>query len=246
MKSKQTPLCIAVAGSKGGSGKTSLTANLCVRAAQDSGRVVAMDLEPQQSLARWFELRQQHAGEGEKLNPRFWGGTGNPTFDVQTLKAHGADFVFLDLPPADMDLLKVGIRSADYVVIPVKPSPVDIEALGPVVEACALLQREYCFVLSMFVKGWKLNPGAAALIEKLYPGHLLDPHLESKGDDKALVFSLRPAYVSPMARGGVGAEYNADKAQAKACASEVDRLWRAIKSRGLASVGKRAQQGVKV
>lgn len=32
MKSKQPPLCIAVAGSKGGGGKTSLTANLSVRA----------------------------------------------------------------------------------------------------------------------------------------------------------------------------------------------------------------------
>ena len=239
MESKSPALCFALAGSKGGSGKTSLTANLCVRASLESTKVVAMDLEPQQSLARWFELRHQDAPGGERQNPRYWAGTGNPTFDVQTLKTHGAEFVFLDLPPGDMDMMQVGIRSADFVVIPVKPSPVDIEALGPVVEACHRLQRDYCFVLSMFVKGWKLNPGAAAHLERLYPGHLLDPQIDSKGEDKAQVFTLRPAYVAPMARGGAGSEYNVDKAQAKACASEINRIWQEVKARALTSMTER-------
>ena len=56
-----TPCAIALASSKGGTSKSTTVANLCVRAAQDSGAVVAIDLEPQQSLARWFELRRRTA-----------------------------------------------------------------------------------------------------------------------------------------------------------------------------------------
>jgi chromosome partitioning protein len=63
-------LCIAVVNSKGGVGKTTLCAALAVRAAKDGKRVVLVDLDPQQSLAEWFNLR----GGAGSSNPEIMAG----------------------------------------------------------------------------------------------------------------------------------------------------------------------------
>jgi cellulose biosynthesis protein BcsQ len=56
---------VAFANTKGGCAKTTLIANLGVRAASDGANVALLDYDPQQSLARWWELR------GDQLfNPR--------------------------------------------------------------------------------------------------------------------------------------------------------------------------------
>ena len=50
-------ICIAVVNSKGGTGKTTLAAALAVRAAKEGKRVAMVDLDPQHSLAEWFNMR---------------------------------------------------------------------------------------------------------------------------------------------------------------------------------------------
>ena len=82
---------IAFANGKGGVGKTSLIANLAVRAARDA-HVALLDYDPQQSLARWCELRAN--AYGNQLNPRLWkNGEGAPV-DVPALKKLGTHWIF--------------------------------------------------------------------------------------------------------------------------------------------------------
>jgi cellulose biosynthesis protein BcsQ len=54
---KHTPITIAVASTKGGSGKSSITAALAVQAAKEGGRVAMLDWEPQGSLTLWWLMR---------------------------------------------------------------------------------------------------------------------------------------------------------------------------------------------
>src|SRR6476659_745086 len=61
---KHTPITIAVASTKGGSGKSSITAALAVQAATEGGRVALVDWEPQGSLTLWWVMR------GKPDNPR--------------------------------------------------------------------------------------------------------------------------------------------------------------------------------
>ncbi len=61
---------ITVAQQKGGAGKTTLAAHLAVAYTAMKKRVVAVDIDPQQSLSRWYELRQERmdgtaAGESQ-------------------------------------------------------------------------------------------------------------------------------------------------------------------------------------
>ena len=202
---------IAVAATKGGTGKSSLIANLAVRAAVD-GTVAILDYDPQHSLVRWWELR------GKPGNPAALEGTSRGA-RVDTERIAGAvDWVFLDLPPATQHLIREGVRAADLVLIPVKTSPLDLEAIDPILELCDHHKKPFRFVLSMYNPTWKLAETAFAYLDKIAPGTTLKP-----------TFGYRQAYVGSMIGGATGPEYNADSKQARACKAEIDALWAAAR-----------------
>lgn len=201
--------CIALVSSKGGVGKTTLAAALAVRAAKESGRVAIIDMDPQQALSRWWELR------GEPPNPRLVANVRNAISDVQLLMEQGWEWIILDAPPALMHLIENAIMAADAVLIPVRASPIDMELIDPAIELCEAYGRPFAFVLTHFDPKWKLSKTAI-------------PWLSEKGKLMSETMSYRQAYVGAMIAGRSGPEFS-DKAQAKACTDEIDALWKAIK-----------------
>ena len=113
---------IAVANSKGGTGKTTLASALSVRAAQESKRVAMIDLDPQKSLVAWWQRR------GKTDNPTIFEGAETAADAVEALALDGWDWVFLDGPPNFLTVIDEMIRAADFVLIPVKPSMIDVLA----------------------------------------------------------------------------------------------------------------------
>src|SRR6476620_394312 len=93
---KHTPITIAVASTKGGSGKSSITAALAVQAAKEGGRVALLDWEPQGSLTLWWVMR------GKPDNPRLIREDIEPAEALRKL-AGECDWLFLDTAPAMMD-----------------------------------------------------------------------------------------------------------------------------------------------
>lgn len=216
------PCAISFANAKGGCSKTTLIANLSVRAARDE-RVALLDYDGQQSLARWWELRG--IAYGSVLNPRLWkNGEGAPT-DVPALKKLGTDWIFQDVPPAVWHLIEDSVRVSDLVIVPVKASPVDLEAVDPIVEACNDLGKPFYFVLTQFDARWKLSESAFPYLEAKAPGRTLKE-----------VFSYRQAYVGSMIGGATGPEYSKDRRQAADSGAEVDALWLTIRKHALAAV----------
>lgn len=202
---------LAIAATKGGTGKSSLIANLAVHASAE-GPTAILDYDPQLSLVRWHELR------GKPDNPVTLAGSARGSrVDVDRL-GNGFDWVFLDLPPAIQHRVRDGIRAADLVIIPVKASPLDLEAIEPVLELCAHHQKPYVFVLSMYDPKWKLSETAFAYLDRVAPGRALRQ-----------VFGYRQAYVGAMIGGCAGSEYDQDPKQARAARDEIDALWTAVK-----------------
>jgi chromosome partitioning protein len=134
---------ICIAAQKGGSGKTTLARNLAVAAAQDGQRVLVLDLDPQQSLRAWWKGRDSDA-------PMMLADDPAPHALRATLDAAKSrfDLVVIDTPPAAPAWLTETLRAADLALIPVRPSPDDLRAVGATIAALEGAGVPFAFVMS--------------------------------------------------------------------------------------------------
>ena len=199
---------IVVASTKGGVGKTTLTACLAVRAAKDSPRVAIIDMDPQGSLAHWWTRR------GQPRNPRCMvGAEDNLREEIASLDQQGWDFVIIDTPPAMLDIIERAVAAAHFVVVPVKASALDVLAIDAIIEACQQHQVPYGLVINDVEMRWKITAGAADAFSDC------GPLLATIGH--------RASYVSAMTTGRTGPESTEARQDGEA-ASEISALWLAI------------------
>jgi len=134
---------ILIAAQKGGAGKTTLARNLAVAASLDRQRVLCLDLDPQASLRSWWESREADTPAMLDRDP--------PSDTLgNALKAAGEQFdiCIIDTPPAAVQWLSVAMKAADLVVIPVRPSPDDLRAVGATIAAVNQANIPFIFALS--------------------------------------------------------------------------------------------------
>jgi chromosome partitioning protein len=133
-------ITIAVVNSKGGVGKTTLSAALSVHAAhEDNARcqVGIVDLDPQQSLAKWWNRRGQPSHQ--KGHPTILTGVDSAVEAVERATESGLfNILFLDGPPAFLETMEEMVAAADFTLIPMKASLVDLLAS----EDAVVLARE--------------------------------------------------------------------------------------------------------
>lgn len=196
---------IVVASPKGGSGKTTLASALAVRATVESGRVAMFDLNSDQgNLTQWWVLR------GEPMNPRLID-VEHITRDIEVLRASRFEWLIIDTPPLELDIIENAVLKADVVLIPVRASIFDIGSITPVVEMCRERHKPYAFVLSAVDSRFKklTERAMAALI--------------SEGPICATRISYRQAYISALTGGKAGQEVEED------LRPEIDSLWGEVK-----------------
>ena len=116
---------IAIINAKGGAGKTTLALHLAVADVQQGRNVAVLDLDPQGTAAGWGERRGSLAPVVLATAPSRLGA------ERERVAGAGADVVYLDTPPrwAGADTAaRVAASAADLMVVPVRPSFVDLEA----------------------------------------------------------------------------------------------------------------------
>jgi chromosome partitioning protein len=117
---------IAVAGRKGGIGKSTIAGNLAGEFAAMGRSVAALDADPQHSLAAWAA---QGEGTLSKCVERVENGKGEDLRAHTRRVAKTADIVVIDTPPGITETLYDAAMVADIVLLPCGPSPLDLFAL---------------------------------------------------------------------------------------------------------------------
>lgn len=113
---------------KGGAGKTTLAAHLAIAGGGDSPAVLLDTDHPQDSLSAWRNVR---AAEIPALATTT---IADLPAKLAALAAAGCKVAVLDPPPAITEAIGAVVRSADLVLIPTRPSPHDLRAVGSTVD----------------------------------------------------------------------------------------------------------------
>lgn len=135
---------ITIASQKGGAGKTTLAAHLAIEAErQRSGPVALVDLDPQGSLAHWWNQRE--ADSPVYIEP---GDLSDLPETIIQLREAGYATLIIDTPPALSEPLRLALSVADFVVLPTRASPTDLQALGATLDLIDEAEKDFGFVLN--------------------------------------------------------------------------------------------------
>jgi len=134
---------IVIASPKGGTGKSTLAGHLAVEAERQRGGPVAIvDTDPQGTLSDWWNARQTPTPLFAAVD------TAHLSSRLEALREHGIEVVLIDTPPAFTQTTHRTLSVADLVVVPVRPSPHDLRAVGTVIEAVEQQGKPFVFVVN--------------------------------------------------------------------------------------------------
>lgn len=164
------PQALAIINGKGGTGKTSLTANLAAIFAADGYRTLAVDWDPQGNLSRdlgYHDAEANDQGEGlaaalageEPLAPmlavreRLDVAAGGAALEDVTVDRDALDkvlaplvsdydLVVFDCPPGNRSLQIAALVAARFVVIPTKADAASVDGLATVARLFAEIRAE--------------------------------------------------------------------------------------------------------
>jgi chromosome partitioning protein len=171
---------ITLVTQKGGSGKTTLAASLAVAGSEAGETVVALDLDPQGSLASWGESRAAETPVVDRVAPDH---LAQLPVILDALSKRGFTLAILDTAGIESTGGNLAMRAADLALIPARPSRLDLQATMPTVQALMRLEMRdrFAFVLNQAPPGRNSRATEAANGLSLF-GVLAEPTLAQRAD----------------------------------------------------------------
>lgn len=152
---------LVVASQKGGVGKTTLTGHLGAEAeCIGAGPVALLDTDPQGSLAAWWNERKAD------LPVYAIAELGRLAEQLAELAAAGIKLCIIDTPPALNETIQAVLKVADLVLIPTRPSPHDLRAVGATVELVQAAGKKMVFVVNGATPRARITADAAIALSQ--------------------------------------------------------------------------------
>jgi chromosome partitioning protein len=178
----------ALISQKGGAGKSTLARQLAVLAGED-GASILIDRDPQETTKKWWQRRQ--GLQPIPAHPDLLDLDGTTLTDaVAALRKRTNGVVFVDTRPAVAEPEAEAARVADLVIVPVRPSPDDLEAVGETLKILRRLGKRVVIVVNAAKNEVRARDARAALSRypvPVCPTHIadravyLDASLEGRG-----------------------------------------------------------------
>lgn len=204
---------LALVTQKGGAGKTTLAACLAVVAAEAGEQVIALDLDPQGSLAAWGDDRSVDAPAVDSLPAEK---VAQLPQVLAALAKQGYTLAILDCAGIASTATNLAIKAADLCLIPTRPTRLDIRATKPTIEALMGLKRPFSFVLNQCPPSPRGSRASEAAMGLQLMGSLVEPKMCQRAD-----------FQDALAAGQGVTEY----APGSKAAEEIRQLWQNINRR---------------
>jgi len=152
---------LVVASQKGGVGKTTIAGHLAVMAeSKGAGPVALIDTDPQGSLSSWWNERQAETPAFASVD------IANLSDHLKQLQKAGIKLAIIDTPPAVTETIRKVLAVADLVLIPTRPSPHDLRAVGSTVELVEAAGKRMVFVINGAAQRAKITGEAAIALSQ--------------------------------------------------------------------------------
>lgn len=177
----------ALISQKGGAGKSMLARQLAVLAGE-AGRSLLIDRDPQATSGKWWQRRQALQPAPAQPDLLDLGNT-SLTMAAKALRRQEGS-VFIDTRPAVTEPEAEAARVANLVIVPVRPSSDDLEAVGETLRILRRLDRRAVLVINAAKNEMRARDAKAALSRypvPVCPIHVgdraiyLDASLEGRG-----------------------------------------------------------------
>jgi chromosome partitioning protein len=199
---------IVVTSQKGGSSKSMLVAHLAVEAERaGDGPAWVIDTDRQGTLSRWHERRKLDTP------PR-----GDVRFEklkegLAKLAEKDARYCFIDTAPTLSTQTETLIGLADFILIPVRPSPADLWAVTETVQLVKLAAKPFFFAITQAKQHALITAQTIAVLSK-------------HGPVAQSFIGDRVSYAAAMTSGNTAPEIEPKGPAAK----EIENLWLELKS----------------
>jgi chromosome partitioning protein len=152
---------VVLASQKGGSGKTTLSGHLAVEAERGgSGPVALIDTDPQGSLAAWWNVRESKTPVFVKVESMELADA------LSELRSAGIRLAIVDTPPAITGAISKVVSCAHLVVVPTRPGPHDLRAVGATVDIAESLEKPLVFVVNAATARARITGDAAIALSQ--------------------------------------------------------------------------------
>jgi chromosome partitioning protein len=197
---------IVMANQKGGVGKSTLGAHLAVEAeAQGAGPVALIDIDPQGTMADWWNARLAPTPLFAAVD------ISQLATQLAALEKAGVALVIIDTPGSVHPSVRQAIEQADLVIMPTRPSPLDLRAIGPTIELVEAAAKKMLFVINGAKARARLTSQAAIA-------------LSQHGTVAPVIVSDRTDYAAAMTDGRTLPEVEAKGPGA----TEINELWKYV------------------
>lgn len=197
---------LTVANRKGGAGKSTCAAHLVVEAVKEGYKAILIDMDPQKTLDGWWQKREEE-------NPYLIETTANDLENtLSKLSEKKFDLCIIDTPGDASVNAIAGIKVADLIVIPSKPTAPDLAAIGRTISMVEESSKSFVFVITQGIIRAKATLQAASVLSQF-------------GAVAPSVISNRTSYASAMGSGSSACEVD------KSAEEEIKQVWEFVKSR---------------